>query len=420
MPKVKFLFLFIMLILSSCRVKGDMGPEKTPANITQTYIKMTNTVERITKTPTTQKTPITPAPTIKPKPSKTPNVFDTLEDELQLSGTIWIKRFTMINLDTGAIKKMRDPECNYCHPAIDPESSRRTGPMNPYCVGLLPHSVRVVCEYRGDYYIKELLSNEKIPLPDDDLEWFRWSSTGRYLYYLKKVEGTDQWEIISYDLQSEKTRKLFQYNEELSLDWMERSALSYDGKYLAVVGYISDAAYGVIGINTETSSIRQIWTGDGFVSYVISWSPTELKLVFGVQDYESEIIMTSNPPNVLLLADLEKNSIRELARADDQDHPYAVYYTNPWQSIWSPDGKKVAVLQADGDGALCIIDVDTGNKTCNHPNLDVGIFSYAWSPTSDALALSTPEGLVIYSFETNKLYKIYDLKGHGVSVYWRE
>jgi Tol biopolymer transport system component len=414
-------FIFLIIFLSSCQNFGGSTPETSsmveasPINTSLPTSVKTATPEMPTKTI---------VPTGTPTPTEIPVNEDVIElhNELGLSGVLWVisksssGRFKKISFDQGTIKKIYRPNCDLCYPSINPQSSEGTlkNYDNSYCVGFLPTTDMIICKGLDKYYLEDMLSEDRIDVTKNDLEWFRWSSNGRYIYFPQRVLDTNRWKIMKFDVITKQTEEFIQYNQEDHLDWMENSAISSGGDNIAVIGNLNSYNHVVLKLDSSKTEFEKLWDGKGELSYGLEWSPREPMLVFSVVDYEFEIY--PSPPNVLYLADLRTETVEELARLELGEYWYRA---ESWANIWSPDGEKIALPKIQG-GEICVIEVEDKSQECYQViNENESIYSYVWSPASNAIAfISSEEILYVFSLKTNKVYDLLDNVYIGNSVYW--
>jgi hypothetical protein len=403
--RIKIIILILVFLsFSSCRANED-----------QSHILSQIPDATITFTPAVLDT-FTPVPIVpQPSPFQTSTIISS--PTVSIPMTTPDPTATLVNTYniplsryTGKIFINPDKEGKYIIADLDNHKEIFSKiPSQDWCE--LYKGDQIICQEEpddGKLYLYMWRTESKTLLPIPNAKIWHLTSDEKKLYYGIEAEK-DQFSFYSYDIQNEHIETLGIIK---SSQWAEPSPrLSNDGSHFIGVYSIGDNRFGLYEVKGQ--QVQQIYNGDYSATPDLAWSPNESILGFGVETGPSEVGWYSSN---FMVYNAKTGIIKKIAQAPN-GKSYGLFQGN---SIWSPDGKKVALTV---EGNICIIDIETTSQNCYRIwNQEEPISGYAWSPDSTAIAFTSQRitnDLRVFSIGDQKTETILTNIENAASIIWK-
>lgn len=247
---------------------------------------------------------------------------------------------------------------------------------NPLLSGCIPLNdiSQGICQTKSGNLVRvDLQSKLTEDITDFPVQYWRMTSNQKYISYAFKVEK-DQYSLAKYDLGTTESSPMGLIDMN---DWLIPPALSSDGNEF--IGPYVGFAKTQLGL-LKDASISSVGTqSDYVVTPNVEWSPTEPILGFGSSSVEMEIGWCTD---AFFIYDADRQQATLISTLPSGECYSDFGYLS---SIWSDDGKKVALINNQD---LCVIDIQTRIQECYR--IAAGndrIDGYSWSPDTKAIAI---------------------------------
>lgn len=213
-----------------------------------------------------------------------------------------------------------------------------------------------------------------------------WSDSGKFVAFCEKsaTERSD-YVIRVYEVLEERSVIL----GEISNPSCTEIAWAPDSQWLAVAEVYGDIRiYDTVDWQERfTVSVQDAMPGDLNFLCNLAWSPDDMRLLFSIGCIKSQIPVERAEWYGVYIANLADGSLVEITQLMDPEHSGAVWAD--MQPHWAPDGSSVVVT-----------------------------YTYALSIDNQQNDLSTQQGIILYSLDSEQPYRQdleWDLMGEGIS-----